>query len=451
MRRSYFRFLAFGPLALALFLAAFATPFARDAGRLLQSLNSQHGEIVADMRAAFGVDLSALGPHIEFLNVPSPGADENPSKRGGFLRLYPAELKIEIDQTTQVVSREGFRVRWMLGDIRLTASFAEPPGWPDYFGSGGRPDWSKAVLRLPYPDPQSLADHPEITIDGRTWRMEKTHGPHNRLTLERGVTSLPMNEVVITYRRTAAGPDIVIGANGVRNQVYLSTDFPFERSSGPLPQAGQSEPLGSHWHWTVDRSATFDGVSDTAAKEASDRKKQFLGISIMEPSEQGDIALHSSLTEPLFSSIAGLVQFIPLTYALAAFMSFFCRTQGVWPQLALAFVTLPSLAASLYVAQWFGDVSGWYTGAAISATGAFVVLLPQGLRTATLVSLTFALAWVALLQVASGPHPPDGLPLTVLALRMGQQALLVIAIFAALIALVRYFNDRRGVAAGTGR
>ena len=185
MFRSFLKLQAFGPLALALSLAAVATPFASDIGRLLQSTNNRHGELVADMRATFGVDLSALGPHIEFPNVPLPETEGNLPKHGGFLRLYPAELKIEIDQTTQVVRREGFRVRWMLGDIRLTASFAEPPGWSDYFGPGGGPDWSQAVLRLPYPAPHSLADHPEITIDGRKWRMEENYGLHNRLTLER--------------------------------------------------------------------------------------------------------------------------------------------------------------------------------------------------------------------------------------------------------------------------
>ncbi len=452
MLRSFFRCQAFGPLAFALFLATLATPFARDTGRLLQSMSIHHSEVIAGMRAALGADLSALGPHIEFLNVPLSEADGNSPKRSGFLRLYPAELKIEIEQTTQVISREGFRVRWMLGDVRLTASFAEPPGWPDHFGPGGRPDWSQAVLRLPYPAPQSLADHPEVSIDGRTWRMDQKYGPHNRLTLERSVRALPMDKVVINYRRTAVGPDIVIGPNGVRNEVYLSADFPFERSSGPLAQAGQSAIFVSDWRWTVDRSATFDGVIDTALTKVSDQNQEFLGISVKNADETGEIALHSSLTQPVFANIAGLVQFTPLAFALAALMAFFCRVQGILPQLGLAFVTLSSLAASLYLARWFGDVTGWYIGAVIVAIGSYVVLLPKGPRTGTLVSLTFTVAWIALLQIASGPHAPEALPLTILALRLGQPTMLTFAFLAALIALVRIvahqFGGQRGAASG---
>ena len=175
--------------------------------------------------------------------------------------------------------------------------------------------------------------------------MEENYGLHNRLTLERRVTALPMNEVVISYRRTAIGPDIVIGTNGVRNQVYVSTDFPFERSSGPLPQYGQSAIFGSDWHWTVDRSATFDGVIDTAVGKVSHQNPEFLGASVKDTGDHGHVALQSSLTEPALSNVANLVQFTPLTFALAALVAFFCRAQGVWPPLGLALVTLPSLGS----------------------------------------------------------------------------------------------------------
>ena len=49
---------------------------------------------------------------------------------------------------------------------------------------------------------------------------------------------------------------LVIGANGVRTQVRLSTDFPLIRSGGPRPQEVRSAGSGADWLWTIDRSAT---------------------------------------------------------------------------------------------------------------------------------------------------------------------------------------------------
>jgi hypothetical protein len=100
------------------------------------------------------------------------------------------------------------------------------------------------------------------------------------------------------------------------------------------------------------------------------------------------------------------------------------------------------------VAQRFGDHAGWYTGAAVAATGAYVILLPHGPRTAALVSLTFGAAWVALLQIASGPYPSGELPLAVLTLKLSQPVLLVFALLAAVIASVGFFSRRRDTAAG---
>lgn len=439
MFRSFFGSLPFGSLAVALLLAAFAIPFARDAGRGLRILSEQHGALIADLRSTFGVDLSALGPYIEFPDVPLRKAGGPLEGSDRPLRLYPAELGIEIGVTTQVVERDGFRVNWMLGDIRLTARFAGPPGWSGYFAPGGRPDWSGAVLRLPYPDPQSLADHPELILEGQAWRMDQNHGAHNRLMLERPVRSLPEGDVVITYRRTAVGPDIVIGANGIRIRVRLSTDFPLTRSSGPKPEEARSSGSGSDWHWTIDRSATFDGVIDRAdgAKPSQNQNKGFLGISIREPDETGDIALHSALTQPIFSDISGLVQFTPVAYAVAALMAFACCVRGFWPQFGLALVGLIGLATSFYAAQRIDDITGWSAGAVAAAVGTGMVLHRQGRWTAMAVAFAFAAAWIALLLVPSRIDPSVPLPLSFVVLRLAQPAVFLLGLLAALIASVR--------------
>ena len=445
MFRSLFWSLPFGPLAAALLVASFATPFARDAGRGLRTVSEYHGALIADLRPTFGVELSALGPHIAFPDVPSRKPDGTVASGDRPLRLYPAELAIEINAARQVAERDGFRVHWILGDIRLTARFVEPANWSSYFPPNASPDWSRAVLRLPYPAPQSLADFPEITIAGQTWRMDQNWGAHKRLTLEYPIRDLPKGEVVITYRRTAVANDIVIGANGVRTQVRLSTDFPLIRSGGPRPQEVRSAGSGADWLWTIDRSATFNGVTDTADDAEPAQKQGFLGIQIREPEETGDIDLYSTLNQPVFSTISGLVQFTPLAYAAAALMVFFCRVRGYWPQLGLALVGLIGLAMSLYAAQRVDEMTGWSAGAAVTAIGAAMVLWQRGRGTATAVAFTFAAAWAALLLVPTHLDPTAPLPLSIVALRLSQPAAFLLGVLAAMVAAVQFFVRRRAI------
>lgn len=66
MMKSYFGSLPFWPLAFALFLALLAAPFARGVDEHLLRLSNRHGDLVAEMRATFGVDLSAADPVSNF-------------------------------------------------------------------------------------------------------------------------------------------------------------------------------------------------------------------------------------------------------------------------------------------------------------------------------------------------------------------------------------------------
>lgn len=435
--KSYFGSLPFWPLAFALFLALLAAPFARGVDEHLLRLSNRHGDLVAELRATFGVDLSAAVPRIEFPDPPGQGSGQVSETGGNRPALFPAELTIEIDATRQSALREGFRVGWMLADIRLTARFAAPP--PDVgaqSGSGSRVDWSGAVLRLPYPAPQSLADHPEIALEGQIRRMHQQYGPHNRLVLEWPVSAPPEGDVVISYRRTAIGPDIVIGTDAARTRVNLTTDFPLTHWDGPRPQVARSSGSDYEWRWTIDKPATVEGTADAAATETPGEDQGFLGMSVREPDEAGTIVMYSDLTRPVFSGISGLVQFTPIAYALAALVTFICRVPGVWPQAGLAIVVAVALAVSLYSVRHLGDGSGWYLGAVVAALGAGAVLWPRGPWAAVIVAFTLSAAWAALPLVPANPYEPGPLPSAVVVLRLCYPAVLALAVLATLISAI---------------
>lgn len=435
--KSYFGSLPFWPLAVALFLALLAAPFARGVDEHLLRLSNRHGDLVAELQATFGVDLSAAVPRIEFPDPPGQGSGQVSETGGNRPALFPAELAIEIDATRQSALREGFRVGWMLADIRLTARFAAPPDGTTPTGSGSRVDWSGAVLRLPYPAPQSLADHPEVALEGQIWRMDQQYGSHNRLTLEWPVSAPPEGDIVISYRRTAVGPDIVIGTDAAHTEVHLTTDFPLTHWDGPKPQEARSSGADQEWRWTIDKSATVEGTADAAAIETPGEDRGFLGMSIREPDEAGTIVMHSDLTRPVFSGISGLVQFTPIAYALAALVTFICLVPGVWPQVGLAIVVAVALAVSLYTVRHLGHGSGWYLGAAVAALGAGAVLWPRGPWAAVVVAFTLSTAWAALPLVPASPYAPGPLPSMIVVLRLCYPAVLALAVLATLISMVR--------------
>lgn len=430
MSRAKSRLFPFGPLAIALILAAVVTPFARDLGTRLEYLHRADFQLAHKMRQEIGAELSTLTPYIEVIGTLRRETDtDTPSPRA--LRLYPTTFSVEIDQSTHRARRGDLWARWMTGDIRMTVRFASQQDLSEAFEPGGEPDWSSAALKLPYHAPQSLDGPAEIVVDGQSHIMFESPAPRNYMTLDHPLTTLPADDVVISYRRKAVGPNIVIRAGGRSADIEIISDSRLMQIDGLGPDRSGGTILGSRWLWSFE-----PGVDPKAYRTPTRYRANPAVFGVSEDRSDPIVLQNAELLKP-FTMVAFAISFVPMSIALTALVLFVGRVPGILPYLGLFVIASGALAVTYIATIRLGDFLGWYAGAVVIVTGVLVVLWRYGYGTAIPTAMVFAAGWTALLHVPYEAYSPAAPYTPVVFLSFGQPISFTLGVLAGLYALSR--------------